>query len=505
MRKPVTTLGQLIDGLPARLVRGSASTLIESIVEDSRQVGSRSMFVARKGQEADGRRFVPQAVEAGCRCLLSDASVVDSSAPDVAVIVPDAGVSIAALAAMISERFHGHPSRRLRLIGITGTNGKTTTAHLLQQLLQSSGRRCGLLGTVLTDTGRSRAPASLTTPSAIDISGLLGEMVDNGCVAAVMEVSSHALHQGRTAALTFAGGVFTNLTGDHLDYHGTEDAYRDAKAMLFAQLGPDAFAVVNVDDPSGAAMAGASRAPVLGTSTTGADASCRCLDVHSSMGGTRAVFEGPWGRLDVTTPLVGPHNLSNALQATAVAHRLGLDGPVLQRGLATCTAPPGRLERVTEPDAPFSVLVDYAHTDDALDNVLAALRPLVPENGRLRVVFGCGGDRDRSKRPRMARAAWRFADEVIITSDNPRTEDPDAIIADAFAGVPAERTAATQCITDRRAAIELAVDRSSAGDVVLVAGKGHEDYQIVGTERRHFDDREVARDAVSRLSAGSLT
>ena len=418
-------------------------------------------------------------------------------------VVATSGTTVAALAATIAERFYGNPSARLPLVGITGTNGKTTTAHLVQQLMRSAGTTCGLLGTVVTDTGRVSRPASLTTPSAIEISRLLGEMVASGCGAAVMEVSSHALAQGRTAALRFAGGVFTNLSGDHLDYHGDEAAYRQAKARLFEQLPVDGWAVLNADDESAIAMAGACRAPVAWTSVNGMSVDARCVEARSAMRGTEAIFEGPWGRLAVATPLVGMHNLANALQAATVAHHLGVDAGELRAGLATCTAPPGRLERVTGPDAPFTVLVDYAHTDDALDNVLAALRPLVPDGARLHVVFGCGGDRDRTKRPRMARAAWRHAEAVVITSDNPRTEDPDAIVADAFGGVPRACAGATRRIVDRGAAIEFAVEQCAPGDVLLIAGKGHEDYQIVGTERRHFDDREMARSALDRSSSRS--
>jgi UDP-N-acetylmuramoyl-L-alanyl-D-glutamate--2,6-diaminopimelate ligase len=313
-----------------------------------------------------------------------------------------------------------------------------------------------------------------------------------------MEASSHALHQKRAAAIAFKIGVFTNLTGDHLDYHQTMDAYFDAKAMLFESLPVDGVAVINIDDPAGAAMAKRTRAKVLTCSLHDGSASCHANMGEQSLNSIDAMFVGPWGKFDACLPLVGAHNVINALQAAAVCHALGLDGNSLKQSLETCSAPPGRLEPVTGPKDSFAVLVDYAHTDDALDNVLRGLKPIVQAGAKLRVVFGCGGDRDRTKRPRMAKVACRWADEVIVTSDNPRTEDPQVIIDEIRAGVPEARLASTLFVIDREAAIHEAIRRTGDGDILLVAGKGHEDYQIIGTTKRPFDDRKVAAAALRR-------
>jgi UDP-N-acetylmuramoyl-L-alanyl-D-glutamate--2,6-diaminopimelate ligase len=322
-------------------------------------------------------------------------------------------------------------------------------------------------------------------------------MVRNRCTAAVMEVSSHALHQGRTAGLPFDVGVFTNLSGDHLDYHGTPDAYGEAKATLLRSLPAAGWAVVNMDDPAASRMTNGCRARVLSCSLADPRADCRARIHHQSITGIDAEFSGPWGSFDVQLPLAGRHNVANALEASAACFTLGVDRSTLPDALACCPAPPGRLEPVTEPGDPVTVLVDYAHTDDALANVLRTLRPLVPDGASLRVVFGCGGDRDRTKRPRMGQVAAQLADELYVTSDNPRTEDPQAIIDEITKGIPGLRWPDTVLLVDRKLAIESAIDRTRPGDVVLIAGKGHEPYQIVGSEKRPFDDRLTAAEALA--------
>ena len=492
-------LNDLIVDLPLHLVRGRADTPITGVTEDSRRVVPGGLFVARPGAVHDGRRFVEDAVERGAVAVLADdPSVAPAS---VAILVPaDDAPPLPALGARLVERSLGDPARTLQLVGVTGTNGKTTTVHLIHQLLNAVDRRCGLLGTVQIDDGATVEPAQLTTPPAEVISGALARMVEHGCVAAAMEVSSHALIQHRVAGLHFDAGVFTNLSGDHLDYHGTMGEYRDAKAGLFRQLDADAVAIVNSDDPSWTAMADAGPARVIrcGIRDTTATWTARPLD--AAMTGTTVEFTGPAGTYAVRLPLVGTHNVSNAMQALLVAVEFGVPIETAIDGLARCTAPPGRLEPVTTPEDPWSVLVDYAHTDAALVNALGALRPLVPTGGRLRVVFGCGGDRDRSKRPRMAAAACGAADEIIITSDNPRTEDPAGIVTEVAIGVPEEDEGRVRQIVDRAEAIQTAVDTLRPGDILLIAGKGHEDYQIIGTERRDFDDRLVARQALRQRS-----
>jgi len=295
--------------------------------------------------------------------------------------------------------------------------------------------------------------------------------------------------------------VFTNLTGDHLDYHRSMDAYAQAKARLFRSLSAEAWAVVNIDDPSASQMVRDCSARGLTTSLVDPGADCFAKCDNQTIEQVDASFRGPWGKFSVCLPLVGEHNVANALQAAAACWVMGLKRDALRTGLNSCSAPPGRLEPVTTPNDDFTVFVDYAHTDDALDNVLQALRPLVPEAGRLRVVFGCGGDRDRTKRPRMAAVAARYADELIITSDNPRTEDPQTIIDEILVGVPQARRADTVTLVDRRAAIEHAIERWGPDDVVLIAGKGHEPYQIIGTQKHPFDDRRVAAEAIAFSAA----
>ena len=473
---------------------GAPDPDIWSLCEDSRRVKQGALFLARAGTKSDGRAFIADAVRQGAVAVLAPAGSAKPEGFPASVAWIEAEDPALATAG-IAERFHGSPTSTLELVGVTGTNGKTTITYLVQQLLDSAGIRCGLVGTVETFDGRERVPSALTTPPAIELSELFARMLDNGCRAAAMEVSSHSLDQHRVGALRFRTGIFTNLTGDHLDYHGTMEKYAAAKARLFRMLDEGGTAVVNMDDPWHAAML-PTRAKVLRTSLR--DPSADCLATVHAMGldAMEVSFRGPWGLLELRLPLVGTHNAMNALQAAAAAWSRGVDGERLARALATCHAPPGRLQPVAVAGAGFSVLVDYAHSDDALANVLRALRPTVPAGGRLRVVFGCGGDRDRTKRPRMARVACEGADEVIVTSDNPRTEDPEAIIAEILTGVPAEARARVVVESDRARAISQAVSSAREGDIVLIAGKGHEDYQIIGTEKRSFDDRREAEQAL---------
>ena len=491
---------QLVSLDPA--LRGSSHD-IAFVTDDSRQAGPGCLFVARTGTAADGRAFAADAVRRGAVAVMfvgADPLGDDPAMAHVArVRLPD-GTDLARFAAVLADRIEGCPSQWLDLVGVTGTNGKTTIAFLVQQFLRAAGRRCGVIGTVLVDDGAEARPAALTTPGAIETAAVLGRMVRNGCSACAMEVSSHALDQGRADALRFRTAVFTNLTGDHLDYHGTMERYAEAKARLFALLPAEGTAVVNVDDPWHGAMLATCRGRVLRCSLKG-NADCTAEVHEARLGWQDATFTGPWGSARVRLPVVGRHNAMNALQAAAAAWSVGVGADAVARTLAACAAPPGRLEPVTAPDDPFAVLVDYAHTDDALLNVLTALRPLVGPKGRLVTVFGCGGDRDRSKRPRMMDVACTRSDRVVVTSDNPRTEDPEAIIDEVVAGRPAGALAEVVRCTDRAEAIRLAVGGAGPGDIVLIAGKGHEDYQIVGRERRAFDDRLVAREALGRVAA----
>ena len=502
-------LDQLIAGMDVR-VEGDPAVEIRGITDDSRRVEPGFLFIARRGSKADGSVYVPEATGAGAVAVLGTAGQVSAGVATVFANEP-----IEPVAARLSERLHGDPTSRLTLIGVTGTNGKTTTAHLIHQMLSGDGRACGLIGTVRIDDGVRATDASLTTPPAAELSEIFARMVGAGCGAAVMEVSSHALHQGRVAALAFDVGIFTNLTGDHLDYHGTMGEYAAAKAQLFAMLPPEGVAIVNAEDPAAGRMLGANcRAGVMWCWVSDSVAparlvsgECRAAVRSMTTTGTAATFTGPWGAFNADLRLVGRHNVMNALQAVAACHAAGLRVDELARRLSAAEAPPGRLEPVTGPGDPFTVLVDYAHSDDALRKVLGALRPLVQTGGRLRVVFGCGGDRDRTKRPRMGAAAAELADDVYITSDNPRTERPRAIIDEILAGVDRRRLASVTVDEDRRTAIRRALDDATSGDLVLIAGKGHETCQIIpdgsrGTVRLQFDDRVEARAALARRSSG---
>ncbi|MFN0133234.1 MAG: UDP-N-acetylmuramoyl-L-alanyl-D-glutamate--2,6-diaminopimelate ligase [Phycisphaerales bacterium] len=500
-------MSELIAGLEVRPAGGPGPRGVRvcDVTDDSRTVVPGSLFVARAGTKSDGKAFVGEAVRAGAVAVLA-AEAAPAGGATVLVTT-----DVARIGAAIAERFYGEPSATLDLIGVTGTNGKTTTAHLIHQLLNGVGRRCGLIGTVQIDDGREVAAATLTTPPAWELSRTLGTMVESGCVAAVMEASSHALDQGRVAALRFDVGIFTNLTGDHLDYHGTMEAYADAKARLFAMLPVDGWAIVNAQDPWHERMVRDCRARIVRCEVgvagqVGAQAEARAVIESASMSGMRLTLAGPWGSERAEVGLIGAHNAMNAVQALAACYALGVPMRELVRGIERAVAPPGRLEPVTSRRSPFQVLVDYAHTDDALRKVLTTLRPLRGPGGRLVVVFGCGGDRDRTKRPRMGEAASELADRVIVTSDNPRSEEPEAIIREIVAGVPLEQRARVEVEADRAAAIGLAVGSLSPGDILVIAGKGHETEQIVsdgggGLRRLEFDDREAARAALGTREA----
>jgi UDP-N-acetylmuramoyl-L-alanyl-D-glutamate--2,6-diaminopimelate ligase len=516
-------LADLIAGLPVRPAGGQASPRplrVCDITEDSRTVVPGSLFVARVGTKSDGRKFVSDAAASGAVAVLTDdpTPALAQGCRVPLFVADDLPRTLAAMA----ERFYGEPTGELELIGITGTNGKTTTAHLTHQILNGAGVRCGLIGTVMVDDGVAIGPATLTTPPATELSRTFGVMVEAGCKAAVMESSSHALEQARVSALKYDIAVFTNLTGDHLDYHGTMEAYGAAKARLFETLGPDGWAVVNAEDPWHAVMLERCRAKVIRCSVRDTGAACptagaeepshkeraylACATIRSmTMTGARIHFDGPWGQFETSVRLVGRHNVMNALQALCASWAAGVQRPALERVIRTAAAPPGRLEPVTGAHDPYAVLVDYAHTDDAMRKVISALTPLVhgsEPRGRLILVFGCGGDRDRTKRPRMGAAGSGMADVVIVTSDNPRTERPSDIIDQILSGISAENRGKVQVEVDRKRAIRKAVEMARPGDLVLIAGKGHETEQIMpdgrgGTVRHHFDDREVARAALA--------
>lgn len=465
---------------------------ITSVVADSRRCCPGSCFIAVRGPDVDGHQFIPAALAAGAVAVVcEDASDVPADVP--VVVLTDTKTAVGPLA----QAFHDWPSRKLTNIGVTGTNGKSTITYLVRAILAHAGHRASLLGTISYETGKRSVSASNTTPGPIELAAMMAEMVANGQTHLVMEVSSHALHQGRVSGIDYAAAIFTNLTGDHLDYHKTPEAYLAAKSILFEGLAPAATAVINVDDPAGEVIAKATRAKVV---FYGLSPLCdvRARIDHVDEHGTRYAIRHGEGETMIASPLIGRHNVYNCLAAAGACRALGVPWTVIAEALSGPIRVPGRLERVAVP-APFTVFVDYAHTDDAMKNVLSAARPVT--RGKLVVLFGCGGNRDRTKRPRMARVAEEFADRIIITSDNPRNEQPQDIINEIVAGLSESGSRKTQVEPDRKRAIEMAIAQASDGDVILLAGKGHENYQIVGSEKHHFDDVEIAAECMRQREA----
>ncbi len=469
----------------------AVAMIATEVTHDSREAGAGSLFVAIRGAQFDAHRFVGQVLEQGAVGIISErARPVDFAGAWLEV--KDARVALAQAAAAV----HGHPSRALELAGITGTNGKTTTAHLIASVCEAAGAMVAVLGTVGSRLGAEHLKSERTTPEASAVQRFLRRAVEAGCRVAVMESSSHALDLRRCDALAYSVAVFTNLTRDHLDYHGTMEAYYEVKRRLFdGRLGSrPRVSVVNVDDAYGVRLAHELKetgARVITYALTAeADA------VEFTLAGMRFNLHTPEGERVIRSPLVGQPHVSNLLAATACGLALGYGLDVLVRAFGSCAGAPGRFERVEHAAGAFAVVVDYAHTDDALRNVLRTAREVVREAGRVITVFGCGGDRDRSKRAPMGEAAGSLSDFVILTSDNSRTEDPEAIFADVEPGLRATGKPYLK-LADRRAAIRRAIAEARAGDLVMIAGKGHEDYQIIGTETIHFDDREVAREALA--------
>jgi UDP-N-acetylmuramoyl-L-alanyl-D-glutamate--2,6-diaminopimelate ligase len=496
-------LSALLAALPpelAPLSHPSVDPGIRGITTDSRAVAPGDLFVALRGAHADGHDYLAQAAALGAVALLVESAPEGALPP--AAVVADTRRALAPIAV----RFFGDPASELTLVGVTGTNGKTSTTFLTESILSAAGRATGLIGTVEVRYAGERQRAINTTPESLELQRLLRDMRTRGVAAAVMEVSSHGLALGRVTGCRFDAAAITNLTQDHLDFHGNMEAYAEAKSLLFrSHLKAGGVGVVNLDDPLAERFLAATReggARTLGVARRrDVAADVRVESAEVSLSGVRARLSLPSGPLDLALPLVGDFNVENLLVAVGIAVGLGVAPADIVRGVASCPQVPGRMERVaSDPRRAPVVLVDYAHTPDAVEKVLRTVRTLT--QGRLVAVFGCGGDRDRSKRPKMGRAATQRSDVVILTSDNPRTEDPLAILKEVEVGVKGALDPVRvryQMIPDRRHAIETAVREAKAGDMVLIAGKGHEDYQIVGTTKHHFDDREVAREAIAKL------
>ncbi len=478
-------LKDLLQNIAIESTIGSLDVEITGVNIDSRRIQAGHLFIAVRGTQTDGHQYISKAIELGAAAILVCDENVETSEGVTFVKVANTEDVVGAVA----TQFYGNPTQKLKLVGVTGTNGKTTIATLLYEMFRGFGYKCGLCSTVCNYIDGTPYPTECTTPDAITLNQLLAEMVSQGCEYAFMECSSHAIQQKRIGGLTFAGGIFTNLTRDHLDYHKTFDAYRDAKKAFFDNLGKKAFAITNADDKNGAIMVQNCKATIRNYSTrSAADFKGRILE--ESIEGMLIDMNG----CEVSVSFVGHFNVSNLLAVYGAAIMLGNEPQEVLRVLSTLKPVNGRFESIRSPKG-ISAIIDYAHTPDALENVLTSIREIVRNNAKVITVCGAGGNRDKGKRPLMAQEAAKYSDRVIITSDNPRFEEPQAIIQDMLAGLDAEQLSRTLSITDRREAIRTAAMLAQPGDVILVAGKGHEPYQDVQGVKHHFDDHEEVRAA----------
>lgn len=479
-------LSDILSKINVRAMQGNADCDITGVQIDSRKVKPGHLFVAVKGTQTDGHAYINKAVELGATAILMSEAIPEERAEGVTYVQTD---DTEAAVGPVATTFFGDPTSKLRLVGVTGTNGKTTIATVLYEMFRAMGHKCGLCSTVCNYIDGEPIEADHTTPDPITLNALLAQMVEKGCDYAFMECSSHAIAQKRIGGLHFAGGIFTNLTRDHLDYHKTFENYRDAKKAFFDGLDKQAFAITNADDRNGLFMMQNTAAEVHTYSTrTAADYKGKILE--ESIEGMLLDIDG----MEVSVRFVGRFNVSNLLAVYGAALCLGKPQDEVLRVLSDLHPVNGRFEAIRSPKG-FSAVIDYAHTPDALENVLTAINEVVHGKGQVITVCGAGGNRDKGKRPLMAQEAAKRSDRVIITSDNPRFEDPDAIIADMVAGLDEEGLAKTICITDRSQAIRAAVMMAQPGDVILIAGKGHEPYQDVQGVKHHFDDHEEVRKA----------
>lgn len=477
-------LSKIIAAMPGSQVMGNADQEITDIVFDSRKAQKGTLFVAQKGVANDGHAYIPQVIAQGCTAVLCEVAPVEAGECCI-ITVPDTHVALGQAAA----EFYDNPSRKMKLVGVTGTNGKTTIATLLHHLMMAMGHKAGLLSTVANYVGNDKTTATHTTPDAVTINRLMNEMVEAGCEYCFMEVSSHSIVQHRIECLDFDGGLFTNLTHDHLDYHKTFDAYINAKKAFFDGLKKTAFAITNVDDKNGNKMLQNTAASKMSYSVrTMADFKADVIE--STFEGMHLKMNGE----EVFMQFVGRFNASNLLAIFGAAVSLGFDKHEVLVALSQLTPVDGRFETIRSADG-VTAIVDYAHTPDALLNVIGTINDIRSASQKLICVVGCGGDRDKTKRPEMAHEAARACDQLILTSDNPRSENPNDIIRDMKAGLEGDEPKHTLAITDRREAIRTALTLAQKGDIVLVAGKGHETYQEIKGVRTHFDDREVVREA----------
>ncbi len=478
-------LSEIISVIKSVQIAGTLDVDITGINIDSRKVEVGNLFVAMRGTQVDGHQFIPKAIELGAVAVLCEEIPADVKEGVTYVKVADCEECVGPVA----TTFYGNPTSKLKLVGVTGTNGKTTIATLLYNMFRKMGHKCGLLSTVCNYIEDEAVPATHTTPDPIELNELLARMVEHGCEYAFMECSSHAIAQKRIGGLNFVGGIFTNLTRDHLDYHKTFENYRDAKKAFFDSLPKTAFAITNADDKNGMVMVQNTKATVKTYSTRSmADFVAHIIECH---------FEGMYLDIDnheVGVQFIGKFNVSNLLAVYGAARMLGKSADDILVVMSTLHSVSGRLEPVHSPDG-YTAIVDYAHTPDALENVLSAIHEVLNGKGQVITVCGAGGNRDKGKRPLMAQEAVKQSDKVIITSDNPRFEEPQDIINDMLAGLNQQQMKKVISIVDRREAIKTACMMAQKGDVILVAGKGHEDYQDVKGVKHHFDDKEELRKA----------
>lgn len=487
LKRSGMTLQEVLAGIPADPTLGISDLPIAAVAYNSRNVVRGALFFAIRGEKTDGNLFVADAIARGATAICSEMPPTDAALSEhiAWVRVTDARKALA----LASANFYRRPSESLRLIGITGTNGKTTTSYLVDSILRAAGHTPGLFGTISYRTPRATVDASTTTPESLDLQRFLGEVRDSGGDAAVMEASSHALAMDRLWGLHFDAAIFSNLTRDHLDYHKTFEDYFAAKRRLFEGVGNGkaAVGVTNTDDPYGKQLCGAAAKTITYGLTNGAQIIAKNYEI--AFAGLKFTVQTPAGKIDVESPLMGKINVYNILAAVGAGIALEIPNQTIAQGIAALKSVPGRFERV-DCGQPFLVIVDYAHTDDALKNLLATAKE-ISRGGRIITLFGCGGDRDRLKRPLMGEAAGRASDFVILTSDNPRSEDPLLIINDALVGLQRTRTP-YKVEADREKALAIALDEARAGDIVLLAGKGHETYQVLKDRTIDFDDRKMA-------------
>jgi UDP-N-acetylmuramyl-tripeptide synthetase len=476
---------RVLKGVEFRAGDGIGRLDIKGVSDDSRNVLPGWLFIARNGYDQDGSRFISDAVKNGAIAVVAEARA-NTPANIVRISVRDMRSALS----VIADNFYSHPSKKIRVVGVTGTNGKTTVTYIIESILKAAGKEAGVIGTINYRFKGKVIPAKNTTPGSVELQSMMADMAARGVKYAVLEVSSHSLDQGRADRILFDAAVFTNVTGDHLDYHKTMSRYFSAKKRLFGKLKPNGVAVLNKDDKRVASLEGVFKRQGKKVITYGGRADVRAEDVRLSMDGTSFNLIFKKRSFKVRTGLIGMHNVSNILAAFAASVAIGIPEKAILQGISRSKDVPGRLEAVDE-GQPFKVFVDFAHTEDAILNVLKLLRGVAP--GRIITVFGCGGDRDRTKRPRMGKAACSLSDRVIITSDNPRSEDPMDIIRQIELGIR-EEFSNYDIVADRRKAIERAVAAASDGDIVILAGKGHESCQIMKDETLPFDDREVAKD-----------